>query len=103
MTSYPVEIAHEADGTYHVTAPHFPELSVVGNSEQDVLVHARHAIEEIIATRIANRQVVPVPIKSFPDNEIVELTGQVSAVLENYWRFNLGQFAPERPLDTGRS
>ncbi len=97
MVSYPIELVEEDDGTYRVASPHFPELVTYGESEPDALMHALYALEEVITQRIAKREVVPVPIKPAPDLQPVELPKQIAGLLELYWRYNLGAFAPERP------
>jgi hypothetical protein len=99
MISYPVELFHDANGAVRVTAPHFPELNVSGNSEQDALMHARFALEEIISGRIGNQQVVPVPIKASPGLASLELPEHIAGVLEKYWRYNMGRFAPSPPME----
>ena len=96
MVSYPVELVKEGDGTFRVTSPHFPEMVTYGDSEPDALLHALYALEEVITQRIAKREVVPVPIKPTPDLHPVELPKPIGGLLELYWRYNLGAFAPER-------
>ena len=99
MISYPVEIFHDANGAVRVTAPHFPELNVTGSSEQDALMHARFALEEIISVRIGNQQVVPVPIKATPGLANLQVPDHIAGVLEKYWRYNMGRFAAGLPIE----
>jgi predicted RNase H-like HicB family nuclease len=96
--SYPVELSTSEDGTYRVRAPHFPELKTRGFDEEDALMHARFALEEAIAARVARRQVVPVPLRADPGHVQIALTESFVKILERYWRFNLGQFA-RRPAE----
>ena len=96
MVSYPVELVAENDGTVRVISPHFPELESYGDSEDDALMHAVYALEEVISVRIAKRQVVPVPIKFAPNHRAVALPDSFAGLLESYWKFNLGAFAPDR-------
>ena len=96
MVSYPVELLRQQDGSFRVVSPHFPELVTFGDSEDDAIMHARYALEEVIAARIAKRQVVPVPIKTDPQLRPLALSDPVTALLERYWKYNLGMFAPGR-------
>ena len=96
MVSYPVELVRQQDGSFLVVSPHFPELVTFGGSEDDAIMHARYALEEVIAARIAKRQVVPLPIKTDPRLKPLVLSDPVAALLERYWKYNLGLFAPDR-------
>lgn len=90
--SYPIELsAHE--GGYRVSSPHFPELETFGYDEEDALMHARYGLEEVIAARVARRQVVPVPLRTEPEHVQIALPDNFAKLLDRYWRFNLGQFA----------
>ena len=96
MVSYPVELVAESDGSYRVISPHFPEFESYGDNEDDALMHAVYALEEVISVRIAKRQVVPVPIKFAPNHRAVALPESFAGLLESYWKFNLGAFPPDR-------
>jgi antitoxin HicB len=96
MVSYPVELVAEHDGSYRVVSPHFPEFESFGDNEDDALLHAMYALEEVISVRIAKRQVVPVPIKFAPSHRTVALPKNFAGLLESYWKFNLGAFPPDR-------
>jgi predicted RNase H-like HicB family nuclease len=96
MVSYPVEVTEDRDGTFRVGAPHFPELQTFGDTAEDALMHAVFALEEVIAERMAKRQVVPMPLKSSPGLKAVSLPRQFAELLESYWKYNLGTFPPDR-------
>lgn len=96
--SYPIELSVQEGGGYRVRSPHFPELDTFGYDEEDALLHARYALEEAIAARVAKRQVVPVPLRAGPDHVQITLPEKFVKLLDRYWRFNLGQFA-RRPAD----
>ena len=49
------------DGGLLVTAPAFPELTTFGADEADARAHARDALEEAIAARIADSRELPAP------------------------------------------
>jgi predicted RNase H-like HicB family nuclease len=91
--SYPIELSRHEEGGFQVRSPHFPEVETFGFDEDDALMHARFALEEAIAARIANRQVVPVPLRIGTEHVPIALPDNFAKILERYWRFNLGQFA----------
>jgi predicted RNase H-like HicB family nuclease len=97
MVSYPIELTEERDGTFRVVAPHFPELETFGDSLEDALMHAGFALEQVIAERMAKRQVVPMPLKAAPAHKSVELPVPFAGLLESYWKYNLGTYPPDRP------
>ena len=96
MVSYPIELTEEQDGTFRVAAPHFPELMTFGDTADDALMHAAFALEEVIAERMAKRQVVPMPLKAVPGHRAVTLPARFAGLLESYWRYNLGTRPPDR-------
>lgn len=96
MVSYPIELTEEQDGTIRVAAPHFPELATYGDTADDALIHAAFALEEVIAERMAKRQIVPMPLKIAPGHKAVALPDRFAGLLESYWRYNLGIRPPER-------
>lgn len=57
---YPIRLQKHGD-TILATSPDFPELTSFGEDRDDALRHARDALEEAIAARIASRQDVPLP------------------------------------------
>ena len=59
--AYPVRLKRESDGTWLTTSRDFPEVTTFGRNVQDALRHARDAIEEAIAARIAYREPIPDP------------------------------------------
>jgi antitoxin HicB len=58
---YPVGLTPDDNGTLLVTCPDLPEVTTFGSDKADALRHARDAIEEAIAARIATRADIPLP------------------------------------------
>jgi antitoxin HicB len=58
---YPVRLTPDDNGTLLVTCPDLPEVTTFGSDKADALRHARDAIEEAIAARIAARADIPLP------------------------------------------
>ena len=96
MVSYPIDMVAQGDGTYRVVAPHFPEFEAFGDTEDDALMHAGFALEEVISERMAKRQVVPVPLKAVAAGRAVTLPAAFAEMLESYWKYNIGTFPPDR-------
>ena len=61
MWAYPVKLTKDSNGTWLVTSRDLPEVATFGRDVQDALRHARDAIEEAIAARIADREPIPEP------------------------------------------
>lgn len=61
MLSYSISIRKDTNGTYLATARDFPELTTFGDDKKDALLHAKDALEEAIAARIAGQEDIPVP------------------------------------------
>ena len=61
---YPVLLTPDDNGTLLVTCPDLPEVTTFGGDKADALRHARDAIEEAIAARIAARADIPLPSAS---------------------------------------
>jgi antitoxin HicB len=57
--SYRVQMAPDDNGTLFVTCRSLPEVTTFGDDEVDALAHARDAIEEALAARIADSEDVP--------------------------------------------
>jgi predicted RNase H-like HicB family nuclease len=96
MVTYPIDMLAQGDGTYRVVAPHFPEFEAFGDTEDDALMHACFALEEVISERMAKRQVVPVPLKAVAAGRVVTLSSVFADMLESYWKYNIGTFPPDR-------
>ena len=94
--SYPIDMLAQGDGTYRVVAPQFPEFEAFGDTEDDAMMHASFALEEVISERMAKRQVVPVPLKAVADGRAVTLSALFADMLESYWKYNIGTFPPDR-------
>ena len=58
---YAVLLTPDDNGTLLVTCPDLPEVTTSGGDKSDALQHARDAIEEAIAARIAARADIPLP------------------------------------------
>jgi antitoxin HicB len=52
---YRIELEPDDNGTFVVTCPALPEVTTFGEDEVDCLEHARDAIEEALAARLAVR------------------------------------------------
>jgi antitoxin HicB len=61
MLKYPVELTKDDNDTFLVRSPDFPELITFGETYNDALDHARGALEEAIAARIADKEDIPTP------------------------------------------
>ncbi len=61
---YAVLLTPDDNGTLLVTCPDLPEVTTFGSDKADALPHARDAIEEAIAARIARRADIPLPSPS---------------------------------------
>jgi predicted RNase H-like HicB family nuclease len=96
MVSYPIDLMTQGDGSYRVVAPHFPEFEAFGDTEDDAMMHAGFALEEVITERMAKRQVVPVPLKTAAAGRAVTLPAPFADLLESYWKYNIGTFPPDR-------
>ena len=60
MLAYPVKLTRD-EGAVLVTSRDFPELTTFGDDREDALLHAVDALEEAIASRIADRRDIPRP------------------------------------------
>jgi antitoxin HicB len=61
MLKYPVELLEDDNETILVRAPDFPELVTFGENRKDALRHAGNALEEAIAARMADGEIIPEP------------------------------------------
>jgi antitoxin HicB len=59
--AYPIKLEPDDNGTLLVTCPALPEVTTFGEDEADAIEHARDAIEEAIAARMADGGEVPEP------------------------------------------
>ncbi|MBV8593212.1 MAG: type II toxin-antitoxin system HicB family antitoxin, partial [Caulobacteraceae bacterium] len=57
---YRIELTPDDNGTFLVTCPALPGLATFGETPADSIAHARDAIEEMIASLIAEGREVPV-------------------------------------------
>lgn len=58
---YPIMLTPDDNGTLLVTCPDLPEVTTFGEDEADALRHAKDAIEEALAARIADGRDIPKP------------------------------------------
>lgn len=58
---YRVNLAPDDNGTMLVTCPDFPEIATFGEDTNDALMRAMDALDEAIASRIADREDIPSP------------------------------------------
>jgi antitoxin HicB len=63
MWAYPINLAHDDNGSLLVTCPDLPEVTTFGENSADARIHALAAIEEALAARMASREAIPVPGK----------------------------------------
>jgi antitoxin HicB len=59
--SYPIKLEADDNETLLVTCPALPEVTTFGEDEAKAINHARDAIEEAIAARMAHGREVPEP------------------------------------------
>ena len=59
--TYPIKLEPDDNGTLLVTCPALPEVTTFGEDEAEAIEHARDAIEEAIAARMADGREVPEP------------------------------------------
>lgn len=57
--TYPIKLESDDNGTLLVTCPALPEVTTFGKDEAEASKHARDAIEEAIAARMADGREVP--------------------------------------------
>ena len=56
---YRVRLQPDDNGTFLVTCRAFPEVTTFGETHADAMMHARDAIEEALAARIADGEDIP--------------------------------------------
>ena len=78
MSWYEVRLDPGDNGTCLVTAPAFPEVTTYGESLKLSMTHARNAIEEAIAARMARGDLIPSPI---PDGKGPQYAVQMHALV----------------------
>ena len=59
--AYRIKLEADDNKTLLVTCPAFPEVTTFGADQAEAIKHARDAIEEAIAARIANGRAIPEP------------------------------------------
>jgi antitoxin HicB len=82
IISYLVKLEPD-DGALLVTCPELPEVTTFGEDEDDAIAHARNAIEEALAARIADGRDIPRPRATGRHRAAVSLQAQMKVQL--YW------------------
>jgi antitoxin HicB len=88
MIAYKITMQPDDNATLLVTSPDLPGLVTYGENRTDAIAHARDAIEELIASEIADAHPVPRPRRSarLAANEaLVTLPTLTSLKLQLYW------------------
>jgi antitoxin HicB len=58
--AYLIKLEPDDNGTFLVTCPALPEVTTFGDTEEEALEHARDAIAEALAARIADGRDIPI-------------------------------------------
>jgi antitoxin HicB len=82
IVSYLIKLEPD-DGTLLVTCPELPEVTTFGEDEKDAISHARDAIEEALAARMAYDQDIPQPRATGRPRAALSLQAQTKVQL--YW------------------
>lgn len=93
--TYPIKLEPDDNGTLLVTCPALPEVTTFGEDEAEAIKHARDAIEEAIAARMADGREVPGP--KGRSRVLVILPMQTSLKVELY-RLLTQRMSPELNL-----
>jgi antitoxin HicB len=59
--AYPVDLKPDRDGGFVVSFPDLPEALTSGNDRADALAEASDCLEEALASRIADKEPIPLP------------------------------------------
>ena len=88
MIAYKVKLEPDDNDTLLVTSPELPGLVTYGEDRDDALKHAAGALEELIASEIADGREVPRPrgtMRLKRDEALVALPALSALKLELYW------------------
>jgi antitoxin HicB len=88
MIAYKVKLEPDDNDTLLVTSPDLPGLVTYGEDRAAALAHARDAIEELIASEIADGRHVPRPkpvVRLRRDEALVRLRPLIALKVELYW------------------
>jgi antitoxin HicB len=83
VTSYPVKLTPDDNGTLLVTSPDFPELTSFGETVEDSLERACGALLEAIEARMHDREEIPPPSRR---KHMVRLPPRTAAKVLAYQR-----------------
>jgi len=103
MMRYTIKLAKDDNDTYLATSRDFPELATYGETIDEALRHAREAIEEAIAARLAMGRDVPTGRGSGP--HVVTLAPDIELKLRLHGivgKLGLSKSALARSLDLHR-
>lgn len=79
--AWKIDLSPDDNDTLLVRCPAFPELVTFGDDEADARLHARDALEEAIAARIAEGRDIPAPDAAAGDGVSVPLLSGLKALL----------------------
>ncbi|NOL51825.1 type II toxin-antitoxin system HicB family antitoxin [Pelistega suis] len=79
MLSYPVNLMLDDNGTYLVTSQDIPELTAVGDNEQEALLNAVEALEAAMEIYFDQKRPIPMPSSVTHHQSAVELSALVTA------------------------
>jgi antitoxin HicB len=80
--TYRIKLKPDDNGMLLVTCPAFSELTTFGEDEADALAHARDALEEAIAARIAHGDDLPAPDEVRPRRGRLFVTAPMQTALK---------------------
>jgi antitoxin HicB len=80
--AYDIKLEPDDNDTLLVTCPALPEVTTFGDDEADAREHARDAIEEALAARIAHGLDIPVP--RHPSRKAIRLPSLVTLKVALY-------------------
>lgn len=80
---YAVELTPDDNDTFLVTCPQLPEVTTFGETEEEALDMAHHAIEEAIAARLSRFEHIPEPQGGAP--HLVPVSLQTELKVQLMW------------------
>lgn len=82
---FPVTLTRDETGGFVVTFPDFPEGITQGDTEEEALIEARDCLDEVLAARVNDEEVIPQPSRA--GKFAVEPSAQVAAKVALYEAF----------------
>lgn len=80
---YAIMLTPDDNGTFLVTCPDLPEVTTFGEDADDALLRAVDALEEALASRMSQREILPLPTVQ-PELPTVPLPAQTMLKLALY-------------------